>query len=226
MESWWDLGEGVGYQGHEPTMALVECPYCGHKGRWTSIENKSRSNPSDGKVLNFEMLQCIECSNYSYMIWSKSLHCGPHNSHHDYRVYPPPLHAKQIKAPRHWPEQVGKAWEQARKSLATDSWDAASAMAGRALQAALKEQGAKKERLVDQIKELGSADILPKPMIEWADEIRTLRNIGAHPDNHEVGVGSQDAKDVVKFTDYFLIYTYNLPEEIKEYRGRRNKKTK
>lgn len=222
MDSWWDLGEGVGFRGHEPTMALIECPYCGHKGRWNSILKKDRLNPTDKKVLNFEMLQCIECSNYSWMIWSRDKY-RVHDAHHDFRLYPPPLHAKQIKAPEHWPAQVGKAWEQAHKSLSTDSWDAAAAMAGRALQPALKDKGARKDRLVDQIRELGSAGILPKPMLEWAEEIRILRNIGAHPDE-EVEVTPHDAKDIVKFTDYFLIYTYDLPREIEAYKSRREKR--
>jgi uncharacterized protein DUF4145 len=97
-------------------------------------------------------------------------------------------------------------------------------MAGRALQAALKDKGAKKDRLVDQVKELGTAGILPKPMEEWAEEIRILRNIGAHQDDEEVEVDAQDAKDIVKFTDYFLIYIYNLPREIEGYKNRREKR--
>jgi hypothetical protein len=95
-------------------------------------------------------------------------------------------------------------------------------MARRSLQAALREKGAKKGRLYDQVEQLGEAGVLPIPMVQWAGEIRLLGNIGAHPDEVESEVDAQDAKDIVKFLDYFLVYSYNLPLEIEEYKKRRN----
>ena len=101
---------------------------------------------------------------------------------------------------------------------------AAAAMAGRALQAATRHLGAKPGKLNNEIDQLGENGILPKSMVEWTHEIRLLRNIGAHPDAVETAVEEDDAKDVVEFLDYFLVYTYDLPKQIEDYKERRKKK--
>lgn len=154
-------------------------------------------------------------------MWSPCSHPGS-TPIHGYRVYPPSFKTR-AKAPEHWPEQVGRSWEQAHRSLETESWDAAVTMAGRALQAAVRGMGASSGQLQKEIDELGEKGILPRSMVEWAHEIRIIRNIGAHPDSVDTSVSPEDAKDIVKFLDYFCIYTFNLPKEISEYRERRNK---
>ncbi len=94
---------------------------------------------------------------------------------------------------------------------------------GVTLQAATREMGAAPRQLAGEIDELGKKGVLPAAMTEWAHEIRALRNIGAHPDATETSVEAKDANDIVKFLDYFLIYVYNLPKEIEQYRTRRDK---
>ncbi len=41
---------------------------------------------------------------------------------------------------------------------------------------------------------------------------------------YETSVKPKDAKDVVKFLDYFLVYAFDLPKEIGDYRKRREGK--
>lgn len=221
MESWWELGEGVGYSGHTPVLALVACPHCGYKGNFTREFHKERTSPELHKTLHFEILKCNECLLYMFLMWSPSSF-GGRSGMHGFRAYPPSLKTYP-DAPDHWPEQVGRAWEQAHKSIDTKSWDAAAAMAGRSLQAAVRQLGATPGNLKDEINELGTKGILPKSMVDWAQEIRIIRNIGAHPDPLETSVDPDDAKDIVKFLDYFLVYTYNLPKEIQDYKARRGK---
>jgi hypothetical protein len=222
MESWWDLGEGIGYGGSELHVSSVTCPHCLYRGNFDVEYTKDQKHPTRPKALHWLVLKCNECNMRSFVLWSGN-GFGPSGIHAS-RVYPPSLKAS-AKAPDHWPSQVGNAWEQAHKSLGTESWDAAAAMAGRALQAVTRGHfKAKPATLEKEIEELGSKGILPRPMVEWAHEIRLLRNIGAHPDPVEESVSAADAKDIVKFLDYFLIYVFNLPKEIADYKARRKDK--
>lgn len=222
MKSWWELGEGVGYSGGAPVLGLIVCPHCGYKGNFAREFHKERTSKELDKTLHFEILKCNECLLYTFLIWSPSSFGGRPEMHGS-RVYPPSLKGP-IKAPEHWPEQVGRAWEQAHKSLDTESWDAAATMAGRSLQAAVRQLGAKPGKLKGEIDELGAKGILPKSMVDWAEEIRVIRNVGAHPDPIETSVDPDDAKDIVEFLDYFLVYSYNLPKQIQDYKARRTKK--
>ncbi len=129
MKSWWELGEGVGFSGEKPILALIACPHCGYKGNFNREFQKDHTSQELHKTLHFEVLKCNECLLMSFLMWSTSRFGGP-GGIHGYRVYPPSLKGP-VKAPDHWPEQVGKAWEQAHKSLGTESWDAAVTMAGR-----------------------------------------------------------------------------------------------
>jgi hypothetical protein len=220
MESWWELGEGSGYSGREPALALLACPYCGYKGNLERMHRAVREHPERHKMLHYELLRCGECVMFSFLMWSPSGSGGLHG----YRLFPPSLKRGQ-RAPDHWPAQVGRAWVQAHNSIDTKSWDAAAAMAGRALQAATRGHfEAKQSTLEKEIDELGRKGILPAPMVEWAHEIRLMRNIGAHPDPVELEVEAADAKDIVKFMDYFLVYSFDLPKEIADYRARRESK--
>lgn len=222
MDSWWELGEGFGYTGGEPNLATLPCPHCGYKGNFTRELDKQSVSQTTGKILHFDVLYCRGCLLYLFLIWSAD---SSGAGLHDYKIFPPSLKTSP-EAPEHWPEQVGTAWEQAHKSLATESWDAAAVMAGRSLQAAAREMGAQGDRLQSEIADLREKGILTDAMIEWVDEIRLIRNIGAHPDSVETSVDPDDARDIVKFLDYFLIYAYDLPKQIQDYRTRRNDEPK
>jgi hypothetical protein len=94
-------------------------------------------------------------------------------------------------------------------------------MARSALQAALRDQGAKGKNLATEITDLATRGILPPLMEEWSHELRALGNDAAHPDAQSTGATAADARDLVEFLDYLLEYLYNLPKAIADYRARR-----
>jgi hypothetical protein len=92
-------------------------------------------------------------------------------------------------------------------------------MSGRAVQATIRHiLGRSKGRLVDEIKELVQRQLLPKTMADWAEEVRALRNIGAHPDETVESVSEEDARAIVRFAGYFIQYMIQIPHEINKYR--------
>ena len=127
------------------------------------------------------------------------------------------------KHPDEWPENVGRFWVQAHRSLGDENWDATAVMARSALQAALRQQKAKGANLKQEIDDLASKGLLPPTMKEWADTLRELGNDSAHPKPDQVPTRPDDAKDIVRFLDFLLDYLYTLPHQITEYRERAKK---
>lgn len=213
--SWWNLARGgSGYQGAF-TAHRVTCPYCGAKGRFNLVSREERKAQTAHGGLYFDLWKCAECSNLIFVLW------GTDGGLHQYEVFPPP---KELPAADpSWPEPVARAYLQARKSLESESWDAAATMARRAIQAAVRHLGAKPGQFRDEIKELAGRGLLSASLVEWATEVRLLGNVGAHPDAEEPAVAREDAADVVTFAQYFLDFVYTIPRQIAEHRAKRQK---
>src|SRR5712692_4900424 len=177
MKSWWELGEGVGYQGDSLSTYDIVCPFCLERGQFAEVFHVEKRKPNSGKKLNFDTVKCTNCAGYVQVVWS----AGEFGGHlHNFRVQPWPL--KVGEAPKHWPAEVRRCWQQAHRSLESESWDAAAVMARSALQATLRQQGAKGNNLKGEINDLASKGILPPLMREWSDEVRVLAADAAHPD--------------------------------------------
>lgn len=217
MNSWWDLGEGIGFGGSELAIYRIECPFCGEKGNFSTDHHVEKRNPNSSKVLNFDTLKCENCAGYVMVLWSATTTGG--GGLHDYRPLPFPL--KTVGAPEHWPQAVQRGWFQAHRSLEEELWDSAAERARSALQAALRDQNARGRGLIQEIDGLANQGILPPLMREWSHEVRLLGNISTHPEPQDEGVSPEDAKDIVEFLDYILEYLYDLPKRIEDYRNRR-----
>ncbi len=140
MNSWWELGEGAGQLGETLAIYLIECPFCGEKGKFETEFHAEKKKPNSRKQLNFDTLKCVNCSRYVQVLWSASEFGGSQHLH-SFRVQPWPL--KIPDPPEYWPAEVGRCWQQAHRSLQHQSWDAAAVMARSALEAALRDHGAK-----------------------------------------------------------------------------------
>lgn len=94
-------------------------------------------------------------------------------------------------------------------------------MARSAIQLVMRYQKGEGSNLKDQIDDLADKGILPPVMKDWAHEVRELGNENAHPKPGAKGTPPEDAKDVVEFLTFLLRLTYNLPQEIQQFRERR-----
>jgi len=218
MNSWWELGEGGGHLGEALALHAIECPFCSERGKFKSEFHAEKKKPNSKKTLNFDTLKCASCAGYVQVLWSANEFIGSQPLH-QFRVQPWPL--KTPDPPEYWPSEIGRCWQQAHRSLQHESWDAAAVMARSALQAALRNHGAKGRDLKTEIAHLAGQGILPPLMREWSDEVRELGNDATHPDANTQGTDPSDARDVVEFLDYLLQYLYNLPKAITDFRARR-----
>ncbi len=220
MNSWWDLGEGSGFQGTELEMHRITCPFCLEQGNFSLEHRAQKKKANSAKALHFDTLKCGSCSGYVMALWSAGSLFG--GGLHSFRVLPWPLRLNEH--PEHWPEAIGRFWLQAHRSAKDENWDAAAVMARSALQTALREHGAKGSSLKLEIDDLAAKGVLPPHMKEWAHELRELANESAHPTGDQQKSEAGDVRDVIKFLDFLLQYLYNLPHEIAQYRKRRKHK--
>ena len=215
-DSWWDIGEWSGHSGSNLDMSSLTCPFCGELGGFEIVHHEERKRTGARKTLNFDTLKCEGCGNFHMVFWSGS-RMG--NLHERYQV---PWPRRLKAAPKEWPEDVGRLWVQAHRSISDENWDAAIMVAGSALQAAMRDQKAKGKTLAAEIDDLSDRGILPAIMKEWSHELRALRNLSAHPKSGEIPPKPTEVRDLVKFLDYLFRYLYSLPKEIERYRSRRN----
>ncbi len=213
--SWWNLLAFPTGKGQEFDASLLVCSFCDSKGHFNLAFRLPCLARSSLRGMFFDVWKCANCGNGMFVMWSGT---GVVYGH---RAFPP---AKpQPRAEPCWPEEVGRSYVQAEKALESESWDAAATMARRAVQAATRQLGAKPGNLRDEIDDLAEKGVLPDVLAEWAHEVRELGNVGAHPGPRDAPVSPEDAQDVVKFTVAFLLYAYTLPDQVKQYRERRQK---
>lgn len=217
MDSWWDFGEGGGYDGAELATYRISCPFCFERGNFGVAHHEEKKKPNGRKVLNFDTLVCGSCANYVLVFWSTG-EFPSSRPLHEYRTLP--WARKLDKFPDYWPEEVGRFWLQAHRSVTEENWDAASVMARSAMQSALRGHGGKGSSLKEEIEHLAQKGLLPPIIKEWSHEVRALGNDSAHPKPGQPPTDPKDARDIVKFLDYLLEYLYDLPHQIEQYRGR------
>jgi Domain of unknown function (DUF4145) len=124
------------------------------------------------------------------------------------------------------PGPIAADWLEAHMCLTIGAFRGAAAMARRAVQGIAVEQGAKDGNLHAQLKELETKATLHPTMVEWADHIRLLGNVGAHPGADGLETVSEDeARDVVRFLDELLRWLYELPAETAAARAARSPST-
>jgi hypothetical protein len=124
------------------------------------------------------------------------------------------------------PAPIAADWLEAHLCLSIRAFRGAAAMARRAVQGIAVERGATDGKLHAQLKELEAKTTLHPSMVEWADHIRLLGNVGAHPGADGLETVSEDeARDVVRFLDELLRWLYELPAETAAARAARSPST-
>lgn len=122
------------------------------------------------------------------------------------------------------PDKINQDMKEAYVCYDNNCFKASVAMARRALQNAVRDKGAKGEDLYNEIENLASKHIITPELKDWAHEIRSLGNIGAHPEEDGLDeVSKEDAKDIINFASEFLKYSYVMPSEVAKRRAKREK---
>jgi hypothetical protein len=176
-----------------------ECPWC-----LVTVEFQVGMLPQqvreedEGKSMVEQILDCPSCRRHVYQVGKGSLVTGPSPS---WRIeemqgqWPPPGLRERHESV---PAAIAADWSEAHKVHGVGAHKATAAMARRAVQGVCIDKGAKKDHLIKQVKQLVDDGRMHPNMGEWADEVRILGNVGAHPGDDGLDVVSADeAADVL-----------------------------
>lgn len=109
----------------------------------------------------------------------------------------------------HLPPNIERALRQADSNLERDGCEEPAAVFfGRAIELALKHAHPEVTgTLAQRISRLAADRVIPQSMSDWANQVRIVRNDGAHDD----GVTREDALAARNFADAFLRYLITMP---------------
>jgi len=133
------------------------------------------------------------------------------------KIYPTPQPAKTDERV---PNDIRNDMDEAKRCMTVSSFNAASVMARRVIQATCLSKGATKRTLYEQIIELAGMGIITNELKEWANEVRFVGNDGAHPNSNHIL--KEDAGDILELAEQFLQVIFVTPAIAQE---RKNKRT-
>ncbi|MBN1471232.1 MAG: DUF4145 domain-containing protein [Syntrophaceae bacterium] len=123
---------------------------------------------------------------------------------------------KDIEIPEYFPENICNFFIQAAKSLRLGNLDASAMMSRKVLEVSVKSLDKNgKGNLYQRIEKLYNDGIITENLKDWAHIIRDDGNEAAH---EEVPVNPDFAKQLLSFTEMFLMYTFTLPGMVKDKR--------
>ncbi|MCH8922432.1 MAG: DUF4145 domain-containing protein [Planctomycetes bacterium] len=112
-------------------------------------------------------------------------------------------------------QEIRDDFEEAGKCLLAGCHKASMVMSRRTMQRVLKEQGCEQHRLVDAIRHAIDNGILRRQFHDVANEIREYGNLGAHPDDDQLGnCNAESAGHLLDFVQLLIHEFYEVPAKV------------
>lgn len=206
-------------------MAILrrDCPHCPATSVAFEIKFAERNHRQGGMAWNC-LGMCGACSAPICFIATAAQsnnHAAPHTHSADiegnWRV-PVIWPARQPSgAPPHTPRAVASRFIQGENAYRRGDWNAAVAMYRSALDIAAKGMpGVEGKDFFQRLKWLHDNNKITPEIRSWADHVRVEGNEALHdPDEFT----ENDAKPLRLFTEMFLRYVFELPGEVRTFRG-------
>lgn len=118
------------------------------------------------------------------------------------------------------PETIEKRYKSALKVRYVEP-NACAVLVGRTLEAACNHENAQGRTLAQKLNHLAQRGRIPTTLAEMAQQLKELRNLGAHDTEDEVT--EEDVPIIIDFLEAILEYLYVAPAKIEALRARLNK---
>lgn len=247
MLEWFRSKKPVGSRGDvlpEPNEGLPDshrpqglCPRCGKQSGFSSLGSMpvtfdygSYVQERDGSVTHQEtdrvtVLRCLNCQHGVVVVEEQWVGEKPRReqmaggviSWRGLHWWPLP----ETTLSSDTPTTIASAFGEAATCLAAGAPRACAVMAGRTLEAITADKGETDGTLAHRLRRLREKSTLPPTLADWADEVRVVRNFGAHWDPIQ-DVSREDAEQLMQFTRELIRHLYELPAELERRRGRRS----
>ena len=121
------------------------------------------------------------------------------------------------------PQQISVSYNEAVKCEKSEAWNACVVMVGRALEAAAKDYDPAIKSILPGITRMHDAGAISNELFDWMNELRILRNIGAHPTKADVE--GSDAREALDFLQAILETIYHLRPMFRKRKERKKEHT-
>lgn len=158
---------------------------------------------------------CEFCSFVSLIEEDPLLAASPLDSSPKFAIYPVEKRYLNFSLP----ELVKQSFDEAVGCERGGLHLATVVFVGRALEAAIADISEKQTSFFEGLRELKEKGSISKEIFEWGNELRVLRNIGAHPTKETVT--SADAREAMDFLQAILEIFYHLRPKFKLMKQRR-----
>lgn len=205
--------------------SIITCPHCGNK---TPHVIKTHTSSSE-KVYDTHGEFMGEFENYFYLTECKT--CKDICLFTDWEASENPgdlaeatlLYPLKHKLGETIPSEISKSYEEAKK-VEKISPNAFAVLIRRSLELLCRDQKAKGNNLKEQIADLSAKGIIPNTLVEMADTLRFIGNIGAH--EIEFDFDKSEIHAIDDFLVAMLEFVYVAPNKIKNLRDSISKKSK
>lgn len=117
------------------------------------------------------------------------------------------------------PVPLKSAYSEAIACFKSKAYTATVIMCRKTLEGICVEHGVKGNNLVSSLKELKDKGVIENRLYEWADALRISGNEATH--DVTVIVSSEDARDILEFTNALLEYVFTFRDKFEEFKKRR-----
>ncbi|MEU3458313.1 DUF4145 domain-containing protein [Micromonospora sp. NPDC006766] len=194
-----------------PTKHFVLCYYCQKPANATEQGSVYSNKPEIGPPSLITLVSCDNCGQALVLAqedygegWDEMV-----------RVWPSATRALSSAVPKPLRDEHNEA----RKCFDAKAYTAAAVMVGRTLEGVCTENGIKGRNLIGSLREMKEKNLIDDRLYQWADELRVLRNEGAHYTGSQVS--REDAADALALSEAMLDYMYVLTAKFEEFRQRR-----
>lgn len=208
----------LGRWGHlsDENKMIVECHYCEAKVDAKVLAQVEISSPDEPFPFRSSYIQCPVCSHpmlageEKVQISEDTFEWTPPN-----RLWPDP------KQHIDWsiPDIVRVSLEEAQVCFRARAYSASVVMCGRALEGMLVHFETKSKTFARGLAELNERGIVDGRLFEWGDELRRVRNLGAHATDQTIS--REDAKDVLDFANAICEYVFVLTARFQRFVNRK-----
>lgn len=200
---------------------VLKCPHCKSNSTFSCVF--SAMGKSQGEYHPFSVWVCHYCDKGIFIKQQSSQYKHVvEGSINKEVIYP----ADEPNVSEHIPAGIAEDYIEALKCYNFSAYKACVVMARRTIQKTCLNLGAdKSKKLWEQIKELNELGKLHSDLSNMATEIRYLGNDAAHPSTDEIDeVNSDDAKEILDFTNELLDDLYVRPEKIRKMQIKREER--
>ena len=194
----------------DPRLAVI-CQACGYpSSAYVAGKITGEGDDEDGPF-ELSLIRCEFCDSPSLVRQDEDSEAAP------VEVWP----TSQRTLHEGIPGGVREGVIEARKCFEAGAFLATAVMVRRAIEGFCADQGANHKTLHRSLRELVQRNVIDERLLEWADGLRVLGNVGAHFTDH-AAVSKQDASDALDLVEAMLDYVYVFTDKFEQFKARRD----